>query len=102
VDTKGLHDVVFGEQPLGDFYFSDMISGLHDIKPDDRILDFGCSTGRVIRNLRSAFDFEAYGCDPRGDSIQFNQENFKNIEWFRNNEAPPIADSHTTNGDSLV
>lgn len=96
VDTGGLHDVVFGDQPLGDFYFSDMISGLHDIKPSDSILDFGCSTGRVIRNLHSAFDFEAYGCDPRSDSIQFNKEKFKDIEWFTSNEAPPIADSHNT------
>ena len=99
VDTVGLHDVVFGEQPLGDFYFSDMISGLHDISSTDSILDFGCSTGRVIRNLRSAFEFDAYGCDPRLASIEFNKRNFKNVNWFQNNEAPPIADSHPTKYD---
>jgi len=90
VDTEGRHDVVFGGQPLGDFYFSDMISGLYNIEPSDHVLDFGCSTGRVIRNLRSAFNFNAYGCDPRAESIAFNKQNFTDVEWFQSNEAPPI------------
>lgn len=89
-ETNGCHDVSHGGQPIGDFYFSDMIAGLHDIKSTDSILDFGCSTGRVIRNLRAAYDFNAYGCDPRAESIDFNKENFSNVNWFVSNEAPPL------------
>lgn len=95
VDTKGCHDVVFGNQQLGDFYYSDMISGLYDIKSTDSILDFGCSTGRVIRNLRSAFEFNAFGCDPRDSSIEFNKKHFDDVTWFTSNEAPPIQSVHT-------
>jgi len=100
-DTQGKHDVVHGAQPLGDFYFSDMLSGLYDISAQDNILDFGCSTGRVIRNLYSAYEFNAFGCDPREESIKFNKQNFKNINWFQNNEAPPIQDNHSLKFDMV-
>lgn len=100
-ETDGRHDVVHGGQPLGDFYFTDMLSGLHDITPEQNILDFGCSTGRVIRNLRAAFEFNAYGCDPREESIKFNKEHFRGIEWFQSNEAPPIQNKHSLKFDMV-
>jgi len=100
-ETDGRHDVVHGGQPLGDFYFNDMLSGLHDIQPNQNILDFGCSTGRVIRNLRSAFEFNAFGCDPREESIKFNKQKFKDITWFQSNEAPPIQNSHSFQFDMV-
>jgi len=90
--TDGVHDVTFGQQPIGDFFFSDLLSSVYNFKSGSNVLDFGCSTGRVIRNLRSVYDFNAYGCDPRSASIEFNKKNFKDVEWFVSNPAPPLLD----------
>ncbi|MEO1701134.1 MAG: class I SAM-dependent methyltransferase [Pseudomonadota bacterium] len=93
VETKNndVHDVVHGKTPYGDFFFCDMLSGLYQFPKSARVLDFGCSTGRVIRNLKSAYpDIAAYGCDPRVKSIDFNKSHIPNVTWFINNEVPPI------------
>lgn len=90
-DTKDVHDVTYGRQKIGDFYFCDMLSDLYRFQKGEHILDFGCSSGRVIRNLNSVFDIKAYGCDPRKSSIEFNLENFEKINWFVSNEQPPLA-----------
>ena len=92
VKTDGFHDVANGNQPLGDVFFSDMISGLFNLKTKKRILDFGCSTGRVIRNLSFAYPhLEAFGCDPRETSIEFIKAIAPKVKWFVNNSVPPIA-----------
>ncbi len=90
--TSDVHDVTFGRQPYGDFFFSDMLAGLFDFSGNKTILDFGCSTGRVIRNLKSAYpDIDAYGCDPRAASIEFIRPLVPDVNWFVSNEAPPLA-----------
>ncbi len=90
-NTNGVHDVTFGRNKIGDFYFCDMLSSLYSFSSKSRILDFGCSSGRVIRNLNSVYDIEAYGCDPRASSITFNIENFKGVNWFVSNQKPPLT-----------
>lgn len=90
VDTGSVHDVAGGTQPLGDFYFCDMLSELYRMEGGRRILDFGCSNGRIIRNLAAFYNIEAFGCDPRSQSIEFAKQNFDQVEWFVSNEEPPI------------
>jgi len=47
-----------------------------DIRPGDRILDFGCATGTMIRFLREfAESGEVWGADIWGDAITFCMQN---------------------------
>lgn len=89
VDTDGAHDVTNGQAPFGDFFFADMLASLGVTQGS--VLDFGCSTGRVIRNLKSAYPvIHAYGCDPRQRSIELAARFVPEITWFVSNEAPPL------------
>jgi SAM-dependent methyltransferase len=54
-------------------------------------LDFGCSSGRVIRTLQAAYpDTRWHGCDPNGPAIEWATENLPAIEFFINGNAPPL------------
>jgi SAM-dependent methyltransferase len=53
-------------------------------------LDFGCSSGRVVRVLQAAYpEARWYGCDPNGPAIAWASENLPAIEFFVNGDAPP-------------
>ncbi|WP_019505375.1 class I SAM-dependent methyltransferase [Pleurocapsa sp. PCC 7319] len=102
---SGVHSVSGDKAKLGDFYCPDMIIDClqrHDIAiiAGDQVLDFGCSSGRVIRILHSFLpDARWYGCDPRESSINWASENFPGIHFFCSNEKPPLdnfADSTLT------
>lgn len=86
-----VHDVTLGKAPAGDFFFCDMLATLYPFPHRSRVLDFGCSTGRVIRNLKAAFPYvEAFGCDPRASSIEFIRPLIPEVNWFVSNESPPM------------
>jgi SAM-dependent methyltransferase len=54
-------------------------------------LDFGCSSGRVVRSLAAAYpQVEWYGCDPNQPAIAWATENLPTIEFFVNGDAPPL------------
>ncbi|HWX87481.1 MAG TPA: class I SAM-dependent methyltransferase [Solirubrobacteraceae bacterium] len=54
-------------------------------------LDFGCSSGRVTRVLAAAYpDIRWHGCDPNGPAIAWASENLPGIEFFVNEDAPPL------------
>jgi SAM-dependent methyltransferase len=54
-------------------------------------LDFGCSSGRVVRVLRAAYpDARWHGCDPNEPAIAWAGENLPGIEFFANGDAPPL------------
>jgi SAM-dependent methyltransferase len=54
-------------------------------------LDFGCSSGRVLRVLRAAYpDTAWYGCDPNSAAIAWAQEHLPGIEFFVNGDLPPL------------
>ena len=55
-------------------------------------LDFGCSSGRVLRVLAAAFpDVHWIGCDPNGDAVAWAQATFPQLEWFTSANEPPLA-----------
>lgn len=84
-----VHDVVSGKTPFGDLYFCDMLASLGPI--EGPVLDFGCSSGRVIRNLKVAFPaIDAWGCDPRARSIEFIAPLVPSVNWFVSSTVPPI------------
>ena len=95
VPTRGedVHDVTYGKSPQGDLFYGDMVVGLRPLAPGERILDFGCSTGRVIRNIAATMPgVKAEGCDPREASIRFVRPRIAGVEWFVSNETPPLPD----------
>jgi SAM-dependent methyltransferase len=54
-------------------------------------LDFGCSSGRVLRVMRAAYPQAAWhGCDPNAPAIEWAGENLPGIEFFVNDNAPPL------------
>jgi SAM-dependent methyltransferase len=55
-------------------------------------LDFGCSSGRVVRVLAAAYPQATwYGCDPNRPAIEWAQVNLPGIEFFVSPETPPLA-----------
>jgi SAM-dependent methyltransferase len=54
-------------------------------------LDFGCSSGRVVRVLAAAYpDIHWHACDPNTPAIAWATENLPGIEFFVNDDAPPL------------
>jgi SAM-dependent methyltransferase len=54
-------------------------------------LDFGCSSGRVVRVLAAAFpQVRWYGCDPNERSIAWAREHLAGVEFFVSGDRPPL------------
>ncbi len=54
-------------------------------------LDFGCSSGRVLRALHAAHpEIRLHGCDPNAPAIAWATENLANIEFFVSGNHPPL------------
>jgi SAM-dependent methyltransferase len=54
-------------------------------------LDFGCSSGRVVRVLQAAFpEVHWRGCDPNRAAIGWAAEHLPEIEFFVSPEEPPL------------
>lgn len=54
-------------------------------------LDFGCSSGRVVRVLASAFPrIGWHGCDPNGPAIEWAREQLAPTRFFTSPDAPPL------------
>jgi SAM-dependent methyltransferase len=80
----------------GGLYEADMVvdalasSGV-EISSLGAALDFGCSSGRVVRVLAAAYpDIEWRACDPNEPAIAWAQENLAGIEFFVNTHVPPL------------
>jgi SAM-dependent methyltransferase len=59
-------------------------------------LDFGCSSGRVVRSLAAAYpSVEWHGCDPNAPAIAWAGESLRGVDFFVNGDVPPLplADS---------
>lgn len=54
-------------------------------------LDFGCSSGRVVRSLAAAYPAIAWhGSDPNVPAIAWASENLPDIDFFVNDNLPPL------------
>ena len=59
--------------------------------PGQAGLDFGCSSGRVVRVLAAAYpEMEWHGCDPLAEAIEWAQANLPGIAFERSPEHPPL------------
>lgn len=54
-------------------------------------LDFGCSSGRVVRVLAAAYpEMEWHGCDPLAAAIEWARGNLPGINFVHSPEHPPL------------
>ncbi len=80
----------------GSLYYADLVAdgfaaGGYAFAPGTAVLDFGCSSGRVVRALAAGYpDVEWRGCDPIGDAVTWAQENLPGIEFANSPEHPPL------------
>jgi SAM-dependent methyltransferase len=69
-----------------------LLSAGGDIHTVDAALDFGCSSGRVLKPLAAAFPWISWGgCDPNGAAIAWAAEHLSEIDFARSGDAPPLA-----------
>ncbi len=93
----GVH--AMAEGPLaagGSYYYADLVvdalrqSG-YDFAPGHAGLDFGCSSGRVVRVLAAAGpEIAWYGCDPIPGAIEWAQANLPGVSFAVSPERPPL------------
>jgi SAM-dependent methyltransferase len=56
-----------------------------------RGLDFGCSSGRVVRVLAAAYpDADWHGCDPNTEAIAWASDALPGIDFFVSGNEPPL------------
>ncbi len=88
-----------GRGPLaagGDYYSADNVAEAlrvagAPLQPGDRGLDFGCSSGRVVRVLAAAHPQTAWsGCDPIPGAITWAQDHLDRIAFEVSPLRPPL------------
>jgi SAM-dependent methyltransferase len=92
----GIHAMARG--PLaagGSFSAADMIGEVIEQEANDssrgRALDFGASSGRVVRVLAAAYPgIKWEACDPNAAAIRWAAENLSPIGFFASPEDPPL------------
>ncbi len=95
---EGVHAMARGPLSVGgSYYYADLIAeGLAaagaELAPGVAALDFGCSSGRVVRVLKAfAPDVNWYGCDPIADAVTWASEHVRGVTFDVSPERPPLA-----------
>lgn len=80
----------------GSYYYADMVlealeaSGVN-LAGGDQVLDFSCSSGRVVRVLAAALpDVSWHGCDPNVEAIEWAQGHLPQVRAFVAKTSPPL------------
>jgi SAM-dependent methyltransferase len=95
--AAGVHSMAHGAAAAGgSTYYADLVmdslaqSGL-ELAPGRVGLDFGCSSGRVVRILAAALpELDWHGCDPISDAIEWAHVHLPAIAFERSPEYPPL------------
>jgi SAM-dependent methyltransferase len=81
----------------GGLYEADMVAealalaGV-DIASASAALDFGCSSGRVVRVLSAAYpEVRWHGCDPNAPAIAWAQQAYPRANLFVSGDEPPLT-----------
>lgn len=99
---ESVHAMVRDVAYCGDLYYADLVAeaatlaGL-DLRRCTSLLDFGCSSGRVLMPLATSPLLDAcqcYGCDPIESAITWAQANIRNAQISLMNEDPPLGYSN--------
>lgn len=94
---EGVHAMARGAAAAGgSIYYGDLVSGAFreagtPLAGASRGLDFGCSSGRVVRVLAAAYpEIEWHGADPIGPAIDWVREHLEGIAFEHGPEQPPL------------
>jgi len=94
---EGVHSMSRGPGAAGgSLYYADMVAdGLAQagigLAAGGSVLDFGCSSGRVVRVLAAAYPgCEWYGCDPIPEAIAWAREHIPEVEFLDGPGRPPL------------
>lgn len=93
VHSMSHEDVAAGGSP----YYADLVEDAlartgFELGAGHAVLDFGCSSGRVVRVLAAARpDVEWHGCDPIGEAVWWASECLPGIEFRHSPEEPPLS-----------
>jgi SAM-dependent methyltransferase len=80
----------------GGLYEADLVVSALDsvgvrIEDVEHVLDFGCSSGRVVRVLAAAYPQVHWtACDPNDAAIAWADQNLPGIEFYVNDQEPPL------------
>jgi SAM-dependent methyltransferase len=93
-----VHSMVHGwvTEIGGSYYIADMVLDLmtqigHPPGPGARVLDFSCSSGRVVRPLSAALpEVDWHGCDPNADAIAWMRDNVPAVDVVVSPTTPPL------------
>ena len=105
--SAGVHSMAHGAAAAGgSTYYADLVadslaaSGLR-ARAGHGGLDFGCSSGRVVRVLAAAFpELDWHGCDPIPDAIEWARANLPGVALRAQPRVPAAA--RTTTGSSTL
>jgi SAM-dependent methyltransferase len=94
---EGVHAMARGSGAAGgSVYYGDLVSGaLREaglpLTDASRALDFGCSSGRVVRVLAAAYpEIDWHGADPIKPAIDWASEHLPGIAFEHGPERPPL------------
>jgi SAM-dependent methyltransferase len=95
---ENVHAMARGPQAAGgDPLLADLVMGTLDeagreLVPEAAALDFGCSSGRVVRVLAAVRpDVRWHGCDPNSGSIAWAAKHLAPVSFFESPQRPPLA-----------
>jgi len=80
----------------GAYYYADLVvdalrEGGAEPRAGMRGLDFGCSSGRIVRVLAAAYpELEWHGCDPLESAIAWAREHLPGAEFAVSPQEPPL------------
>jgi SAM-dependent methyltransferase len=81
----------------GSAYYADLVADALGntalgLEAGQVVLDFGCSSGRVVRVLAAAYpDIEWHGCDPNDDAVSWASDHLAGIHFQHGPEHPPLG-----------
>ncbi|MDR6816451.1 hypothetical protein J2X76_001624 [Neorhizobium sp. 2083] len=94
-----IHRMQRPEAYVGDLYSADMVASVLSLsgisfEPNQKYLDFGCSSGSLIRVLKAvAPDSSFHGVDPIPSSIDWANKNIPGAKFSVSNPRPPLHES---------
>lgn len=84
-------DIFSGDLYSGDMVVSAVMRGGKRIIDGGHYLDFGCSSGALVRNMWAGFPNSYwYGSDPVKSSIDWATNNFPSIDFIVSSQTPPL------------
>jgi SAM-dependent methyltransferase len=91
-----VHSMMRSNIFAGDLYSGDMIVAAMNragvrAENNARYLDFGCSSGALVRNMSAHFpQSKWHACDPVPDSVEWAQQQFPSVDFYCSSQEPPL------------